>query len=151
MIICGFLVLEACKVTILHSFYTCAPKAVWKKNQEVWSSTQGVKGDSHMRFCKIISMIISHSFSSPLSSSLYWWSSSSTSFLMMIELWDKTYSEATSSATLADFCSPCCSEKKENSRTMIVAMKLLRIMFGHKTKHLTNGNIDNLCHGSRLL
>jgi hypothetical protein len=36
-------------------------------------------------------------------------------------VWDATYSEALNSAILADRCAPFCNEKKEYSRTMIVA------------------------------
>jgi hypothetical protein len=48
---------------------------------------------------------------------------------MVNGLSDATYLEATSSAILADACSTFCNEKKEYSRTMAVAIRLLLIIF----------------------
>ena len=115
--------------TRLHPSYFCVPRPVWKRNQEVWSSPQDAKEDSHMRWCKVASMIILHNFSSPPCSWWCWWRSPSTAFLMINGVWDATYSEATSSASLADSCSTFCNKKKEYSRTTTVAMRLLLVTF----------------------
>jgi hypothetical protein len=114
--------------TRLHSPHVYTPGAVSKRNQEVWSSPRDVKGDSHMRICKILSMIIWHNSSSPPSSSWHWWRSSSTASLMANGIWDATYSETTRFTIWVGSQYPIfCNEKKEYSRTMIVAIGFLWI------------------------
>jgi hypothetical protein len=101
---------------------------VWKRNQVWWwSSSQHVIGDSHMRCWKMVWMIILPKCSSTLSSSWDWWRNSSIAFVMANGIWDAIYSETTRSAIWADVRAPFCKEKKEYSRTIIVAIRLLLI------------------------
>ena len=76
------------------------------------------KWHSHMRFRKIISMIILHNSSSSAWSRLR---TSSTAFCTAVRVADLSYSAAVNSMILAGSCVPCSDKKKEYSRKRIIA------------------------------